>query len=57
MPPLWVIGAAGGAELVNYRMLGRYYVVDRLFDHAELRLGEKPQHVVEINRFGQGRPS
>jgi type IV secretion system protein VirB9 len=42
-------------ELVNYRMRGRYYVVDRLFDHAELRLGDKPQHVVEISRGGQGR--
>ena len=39
MPPLFVTGAAGDAELVNYRVRGRYMVVDRLFAAAELRLG------------------
>lgn len=39
MPPLFVTGAAGDAELVNYRVQGRYMVVDRLFAAAELRLG------------------
>ena len=37
-PPLFVIGDEG-AELVNYRVQGKYYVVDRLFSKAELRLG------------------
>ena len=37
-PPLFVIGDQG-AELVNYRVQGNYYVVDRLFTKAELRLG------------------
>lgn len=37
-PPLFVIGDEG-AELVNYRVQGKYYVVDRLFAKAELRLG------------------
>ncbi len=37
-PPLFVIGDEG-AELVNYRVQGQYYVVDRLFNKAELRLG------------------
>ena len=37
-PPLFVIGDEG-AELVNYRVQGRYYVVDRLFAKAELRIG------------------
>lgn len=37
-PPLFVIGDAG-PELVNYRVAGKYYVVDRLFTKAELRLG------------------
>lgn len=37
-PPLFVIGDEG-PELVNYRVQGRYYVVDRLFTKAELRLG------------------
>ena len=54
-PPLFVRGDKGGAELVNYRLKGRYYVVDRLFSAAELRLGEKRQQVVRIIR--QGRPS
>jgi type IV secretory pathway VirB9-like protein len=35
---------------VNYRVVGDYYVVDRLFDKAELRLGEAPQTVVGIQR-------
>lgn len=37
-PPLFILGPEG-PELVNYRVQGRYYVVDRLFDRAELRLG------------------
>jgi len=49
-PPLFVVGQTGGAELVNYRVSGNYYVVDRLFAAAELRLGEKPQQVVRISR-------
>ena len=49
-PPLFVIGDRGEAELVNYRMSGRYYVVDRLFARAELRLGGDRQRVVRISR-------
>lgn len=41
MPPLFVIGANGGTELVNYRVQGRYMVVDTLFAAAELRLGDR----------------
>lgn len=37
-PPLFVIGDQG-PELVNYRVQGNFYVVDRLFAKAELRLG------------------
>jgi P-type conjugative transfer protein TrbG len=40
MPPLFVIGPAGGSELVNYRVRDNYYIVDRLFGAAELRLGD-----------------
>lgn len=47
-PPLFVIGDEGEAQLVNYRVAGRYYVVDRLFGAAELRLGGKKQQVVRI---------
>jgi P-type conjugative transfer protein TrbG len=49
-PPLFIIGADGKAELVNYRLRERYYVVDRLFDAAELRLGLKKQQAVRISR-------
>lgn len=49
-PPLFVVGSKGKAELVNYRLRGRYYVVDRLFSQAELRLGEKKQVVVRLTR-------
>lgn len=50
LPPLFVLGKHGDAELVNYRVRGGYYVVDRLFRAAELRLGEKDQTVVRITR-------
>ena len=56
-PPLFVIGASGKPELVNYRKRGRYYVVDRLFGAAELRLGEKRQQVVRIIRSDARRRS
>jgi len=53
MPPLFVTGAAGDAELVNYRVQGRYMVVDRLFAAAELRLGDKrSEQRVRIVRDG-----
>lgn len=56
-PPLFVIGEDGEAQLVNYRVAGRYYVVDRLFGVAELRLGEKHQKVVRITRADTARAS
>lgn len=56
-PPLFVVGPTGEAELVNYRVRGRFYVVDRIFDAAELRLGTKKQQVVRIARVGDGTPS
>ncbi|MFZ5617215.1 MAG: P-type conjugative transfer protein TrbG [Pseudomonadota bacterium] len=49
-PPLFILSREGKPELVNYRMRGNYYVVDRLFAAAELRLGEKNQAVVRIVR-------
>jgi type IV secretion system protein VirB9 len=52
-PPLFLVDAKGTAQLVNYRVQGRYYVVDRLFEAAELRLGLKRQNVVRITRAGQ----
>ncbi|WP_066584486.1 P-type conjugative transfer protein TrbG [Sphingomonas pruni] len=47
-PPLFVVDAKGQVQLVNYRLQGRFYVVDRLFDAAELRLGLKHPNVVRI---------
>ena len=49
-PPLFVLGPDGEAQLVNYRVAGHYYVVDRLFGAAELRLGAKTQQIVRITR-------
>ena len=57
MPPLFVIGPSGNSELVNYRARQNYYVVDRLFAAAELRLGDKDsQRRVRIVRT-DGRPA
>lgn len=39
LPPLFVIGGDGEAQLVNYRVRGQTYVVDQLFERGELRLG------------------
>lgn len=56
MPPLFVIGMSGQPELVNYRAQQNYYVVDRLFAAAELRLGDgDSQRRVRIVRT-DGRP-
>lgn len=49
-PPLFVVGPLGDSQLVNYRVSGNHYIVDRLFAAAELRLGEQPQQVVRISR-------
>ncbi|HCR1727050.1 TPA: TrbG/VirB9 family P-type conjugative transfer protein, partial [Pseudomonas aeruginosa] len=50
LPPLFVIGAQGDGQLVNYRFRAPYYVVDRLFGAAELRLGGDGGDVVRIER-------
>lgn len=49
-PPLFVVGPNGDGQLVNYRVRGNRYIVDRLFAAAELRMGEAPQQVVRITR-------
>ncbi len=49
-PPLFLISATGEAQLVNYRVEAGYYVVDRLIEVAELRLGKAPQTVVRLRR-------
>lgn len=50
LPPLFVIGTDGTGELVNYRYRAPYYVVDRLFGVAELRLGARRAQIVRISR-------
>jgi len=50
LPPLFVIGPQGDGQLVNYRFRSPYYVVDRLFGAAELRLGADKAAVVRIER-------
>lgn len=56
MPPLFVRGSDGNDELVNYRVRGRYMIVDRLFGAAELRLGtKKTEQRVRIIRERRNR--
>jgi type IV secretion system protein VirB9 len=55
LPPLWIIGAEGDGQLVNYRVKGNHMIVDRLFAAAELKLGGKHQEIVRIVRT-DGRP-
>jgi type IV secretion system protein TrbG len=50
LPPLFVIGPQGDGQLVNYRYHAPYYIVDRLFGAAELRLGGKKAAIVRIER-------
>lgn len=50
LPPLFVIGPEGDGQLVNYRFRPPYYIVDRLFGAAELRLGADKGDVVRIER-------
>ncbi|MFT9089931.1 MAG: P-type conjugative transfer protein TrbG [Gluconacetobacter sp.] len=57
LPPLFVLGADGGPELVNYRIRQNWMIVDRLFAAAELRLGDQTsEQRVRIVRT-DGRPS
>ena len=49
-PPLFVIGPDAKPALVNYRVRGTTYIVDRLFAAAELKLGTEPQRIVRIVR-------
>jgi type IV secretory pathway VirB9-like protein len=55
MPALLVLGADGKGEMTNYRVRQQTYIVDRLFDRAELVLGngKKSQKVV-ISRESKG---
>ncbi len=57
MPPIFVGSAGRATELVNYRVQGRRMIVDRIFDTAELRLGDRRgQQRVRILRTGEEGP-
>ncbi|WP_234194351.1 P-type conjugative transfer protein TrbG [Pseudacidovorax sp. NFM-22] len=56
LPPLFVVGIQGDAQLVNYRYRPPYYIVDRLFGAAELRLGADKADVVRIERSDGREP-
>jgi len=49
-PALFILSHRKKAQLVNYRVKGTYYIVDRLFDQAELRVGQKKPATVRIIR-------
>ena len=54
-PVLLVVGNDGKGEMTNYRVRGQTYIVDRLFDHAQLVLGSgKKAQKVEIIREPKG---
>lgn len=54
-PALMVLGSDGKGEMVNYRVQNQTYIVDRLFDRAELILGAgKKAQKVEISRVRKG---
>ncbi len=51
MPPIFVIGPEGEAQIANTRVTRNILIVDRLFGAAELRLGSgKRQQTVRIVR-------
>lgn len=50
-PALFVIAPDGEAQMVNYRQAGGLFIVDRVFDRAELRLGDRRPQVVRIRRL------
>lgn len=57
LPPFFVIGPDGEAQIVNSRIYRNILIVDRLFGAAELRLGGgRNQQTVRIVRT-DGRPS
>lgn len=50
-PGLFVLSPSGHSEIVNYRSVGDYYIIDRLVDIVELRLGADDSEIVGIERL------
>lgn len=53
---VFVNPSASEAQYVNYRQSGGLFIVDRLFDRAELRLGDRRPQVVRLSRIAGERP-
>jgi type IV secretion system protein TrbG len=51
-PALFGLGSSGDAQFLNYRQGDGVFIVDRLLDQAELRLGDRRPQVVRIRRLG-----
>ncbi|MCS4309502.1 type IV secretion system protein VirB9 [Rheinheimera pacifica] len=53
LPVLFIVTPDKQNIIANYRTIGRYFVLDRLFDKAELRIGTKNKsEIVHIVRGG-----
>jgi len=50
-PALFALDATGEPQMVNYRQQAGLWVVDRVLDRAELRLGGRRPQVVRIERL------
>ena len=49
--PALFVQAGGEPQLVNYRQVAGMLIVDRVFDDAELRLGDRHPRIVRIHRL------
>ena len=49
-PAFFVLDATNQVQIVNVRVKNEYYIVDRLFERAELRVGQQDQEIVRISR-------
>lgn len=50
-PALFIISGTRESEIVNYRVQGNFYIIDRLIETAELRLGAELPQIVGIERL------
>lgn len=54
MPPIFVIEPDGAVRMVNFHVRGRTYVIDELFNKAELRLGGQRVVIERLKPKPQG---
>jgi len=50
-PVLFLLDESGDPMLANYRVRGDYYIVDRLFQRAELRVGKSSKIEIRSDRY------